>query len=340
MTKFVFKNIRGPGGVIDTTAKAIPIDFEPALDLVGADTLEQVRKLSLKDQLFTHTSQAIRFLQANALVPPLPPQVDVVFTGVNLVEHLANRLKGFVGKGQPPQYNHLACADPATATIYVSSSYLTNSSRYADFTTALQVLNREFGGDIRRILEREIFHEIGHLALREKFKHQRSDKQDRGLLAVLKLNIEEGFADAFSLHLMCLKHPEQQQFPNLHAYMEGLSANLKTDQVSDVDVFRIYDMVPFMENGTVVVDIGKVVERSWNASLENSKAMLIEKMTQNPYFKQDVMKVINASTDVPLRIVEKLHKQVANEGFDTRQILAVRSFYHPVVHEDRLKIDK
>lgn len=294
---------------------------------------------SLKDQLFAHISPAIRFLQANDLVPPLPPQVDVVFTSVDLVEHLANRLKEFVGKGQPPQYNHLACADPATATIYVSSSYITNSSRYADFTTALQVLNREFGDDVGKILEREFFHEIGHLALREKFKHKRSDKQDRGLLAVLKLNIEEGFADAFSLHLMCLKHP-QHQFPNLQAYMEGLSATLNTDQVSYADVFRIYDMVPFMENDSVVLDIGKVVERSWNASLENSKAILLSKMTQNPYFKQDVMKAINASTDVPLRIVEQLHKQVANEGFDTRQILAVRSFYHQTTDEGRLKIDK
>lgn len=307
---------------------------------VGSMVSKASGKVSLKDQLFAHTSQAIRFLQANDLVPPLPPQVDVVFTSVDLVEHLANGLKGFVGKKLPPQYNHMACADPATATIYVSSSYLTNSNRYADFTTALQVLNSEFGGDTRRILEREFFHEMGHLTLREKFKHKRSHKEARGLLAVLKLNIEEGFADAFSLHLMCLKHPEQQQFPHLRTYMEGLSATIKTDQVSDVDVFRVYDMVPFKENGSVITEIGKVVERSWRASLENSKEILLSKMTQNPYFKQDVMKVIDASTDDPLRIVEQLHKQVANEGFDTRHILAVRSFHHRAASDNRLKLDK
>jgi hypothetical protein len=320
-------------------------------DDVGNDEINPEAKLletgrqafkprSIKDQLFAHTSQAIRFLQANDLVPPLPPQVDVVFTSVSLAEYLVNRVKGVFGRMPAPQYSHLACADPATATIYVSSSYLTNSNRYADFTTALQVLNSEFGGDIRKILEREFFHEMGHLALREKFKHKRSRKQDRGLLAVLKLNIEEGFADAFSLHLMGLKHPNQQQFPHLRTYMEGLSATLKTDQVSDVDVFRIYDMVPFTENGSVIADIVKVIDRSWRASLENSKEILLSKMTQNPYFKQDVMKVIDASTDDPLRIVEQLHKQVANEGFDTRHILAVRSFYHPKINGNRLKYIK
>lgn len=340
MTKFVFKNIRGPDGVIDTTAKSVPTDFEPALDSVSAATLEQVSKRSLKDQLFAHTSQAIRFLQDNDLVPSLPEQVNVVFTSVSLVEDLANRVKGAIGKGPAQQYYHLACADPATATIYVSSSYITNSNRHGDFSEALGVLKSEFGGDIRRVLERELFHEIGHLALREKFTHKRSRKQDGGLLAVLKLNIEEGFADAFSLHLMGLKHPDQQQFQHLRTYMEGLSATLKTDQVSDVDVFRIYDMVPFRENGSVIVEIGKVVDRSWHASLENSKAILLSKMTQNPYFKQDVMKVIDATTDDPLRIVEQLHKQVANEGFDTRQILAVRSFYHPPTNGNSLRADK
>lgn len=338
MTVFKFITV---GKSIDFDPGAIRQDQEEYEGRLATSKGKAVGKpRSLKDQLFAHISPAIRFLQANDLVPPLPPQVDVVFTSVDLVEHLANRLKEFVGKGQPPQYNHLACADPATATIYVSSSYITNSSRYADFTTVLQVLNSQFGGDVGKILEREFFHEIGHLALREKFKNKRSDKQDHALLSVLKLNIEEGFADAFSLHLMCLKHPQQHQFPNLQAYMEGLSATFKTDQVSDVDVFRIYDMVPFMEHGFVVVDIGRVVERSWNASLENNKAILLAKMTQNPYFKQDVMKAINASTDVPLRIVEQLHKKVANEGFDTRKILAVRSFLHQLANEDKRKLDK
>lgn len=327
MTKFLFKNIRGPSGVIDTRARNTPTDFEPPLESVSEATLEQVSKLSLKDQLFAHTSQAIRFLQANDLVPPLPSQVNVVFTSVSLAEDLANRVKGAIGKGPAPQYGHLACADPATATVYVSSSYLTNSSRYGDFSAALGVLNSEFGDDIRKVLERELFHELGHLALREKFKNKRSEDEGSGLLNALKTNIEEGFADAFSLHIMCMKHPQKQEFPLLRAHMMDFADSLKNDKVSAVDVFRIYDMVPFTKNGAILADIGEVVSRCWEVTLLNSKEMLVSKMSENPYFKQEVMRAVNSPTDNPEKIVTKFHLQVMQEGFNTKKVLAVRALF-------------
>lgn len=332
MTKFAFKTVNKflDEELAERRGGAAP--EEGGLESVS------VKKLSLKDQLFAHTSQAIRYLQANDLVPALPSQVDVVFTSVSLAEELVNRVKGVLGRAPAPQYSHLACCDPATNTIYVSSAYLTSSKSYADFTEALGVLGREFGGDTMKILERDLFHEIGHLALREKFKNQHSEDESRGLLAVMKANIEEGFADAFSLHLMALKHPEQPQFPHLRSYMATLSAKLQSDQISDVDVFRIYDMLPFMENAAVVTDIGKVVDLSWRASLENSKAMLLSKMNENPYFKQDVMKAIDARTDDPAAIVKQFHQQVANEGFDKKRILAVRSLYQSKDSAEKLKL--
>ena len=326
MTIFNFKTV---GKVINDgvqIADKVPA-YEIGLEEKGLNTPEQ-RKLSLKDQLFAHTSQAIRFLQINNLVPPLPPTVDVIFTSVSLAEDFVNRVKGIVGQRHAPQYSHLACADPAIATIYVSSGYLTNSNRYGDFSEALGVLAQEFGGDTKKILERDLFHEIGHLALREKFKHKRSEDSHGQLLSILKTNIEEGFADAFSLHLMSLKYPEHQQFPHIRSYMEKLSASLKSDQVSDVDVFRIYDMVPFMENGSVITDNEKLVDRCWMAALDNNKEILLSKMTFNPYFKQDVMKAINASTDDPQRIVAQFHQHVQNEGFDNKIILAMRNLYY------------
>jgi hypothetical protein len=338
MTKFVFKNIRGPGGVIDTAARTVPIDFEPPLGLERADTLEQVGKLSLKDQLFAHTGQAIRFLQANDLVPPLPPQLDVVFTGVSLAEHLANRAKRLVGQQEAPQYWHLACCDPATSTVYVSSSYLTNSKQYRDFSEALGVLDVEFGGDIRKVIERDLFHELGHLALREKFKHMKPADSGSDLYARMKANIEEGFADSFSFHLMCIKHPDKQQFAASESYFKECSDLLKTYEVGPADVYRIFSMLPFVTNGVVVTNVGEIVDRCWAAALQNNKDMLLEKMTADPYFTQDVMKAMNTSNSQPQTLVAQFHKQVINEGFDARKILSVRTLYAPSKREDQLRL--
>ncbi len=296
-----------------------------------------LKKLSLKDQLFAHTSQAIRFLQTNDLVPALPPKVDVVFTSVSLAEALANRFKGLLGKQPAPQYQHLACCDPSISTIYVSSAYLTSSKNYGEFSEALKVLDLEFGGDIRKVVERDLFHEIGHLALRERFKHLKSAAPTNVLYARMKANIEEGFADAFSFHLMCLRHPDKQQFAASENYFKECAAALKSHEVSAADVHRIFGMIPLMANGSVITDISSVVDRCWNAALQNNRDLLVEKMT-DPYFKQDVMKAVNAATGIPSSIVAQFHRQVLIEGFDTKEILSVRTVCLAGQRERALKL--
>ncbi|MHA6898016.1 hypothetical protein [Ralstonia pseudosolanacearum] len=241
--------------------------------------IKSSQSTSLQDRLYVHTSQAIQFLQYNYLVPPLAPQVDVVFTNVSLKEKIGKVINSLLGRGLE-QYQHNACADPETSTIYFSSAYLALKEK---LPAEIQILALELG-TVQKVVERELFHEIGHLAIRKHLRRKEVDSSIHPFEQRIRENIEEGFADSFSLHMMAIKYPDQQSFPVLRRHIQE---QVKNDPFQVINVYRAYDDIPLKDsNGTVLKDVNQIVAGCLEVALKNNKAMLLECLADNFYRPQ------------------------------------------------------
>lgn len=311
MTTFNFITV---GKTIDIVAGdnlgAGQIPQETTVLELGKDK-QRTQKFSLKDRLYQLSSQSIQFLQSSNLVPSLPKEVNIAFINIEFFEKLGIHLSKIRGKELPEQYGHLSCVFPETSTIYVSSTYLTQKNHFFKFTDALKALGDEFNHDVQKILDREIYHEIGHLGIRTHLPRKEVQSSMHPFEQRIRNNIEEGFADAFSLHMMALKHGHVE-FPVLRAHIFN---QVKDDPFQEINLYRIYDQVPFRNaDGSLLTDIKKITSKCLDAALNNNKEMLLECLA-DPYYEPQVKQSLNLNfTGSDNDYVDHFHRQYKKEG--------------------------
>lgn len=309
MTKFNFPSFKKSvdlGEQLQVKNLESPSGREPIDD---ADIVS--KSLPIKEQLYMHAEKSLQFMRSNDLAPPLPNQVNIVFTNVDRLEMIGNYLSRIRGKELPPQYGHLSCVDPETATIYVSSSYLTKNSHHFDFANALTVLFEEFNHDIQKILDREIYHEIGHLGVRNILPRKEVLLAMHPFQQRIRNNIEEGFADAFSLHMMAVKHGHLE-FPILRAYIFN---QVKDDPFREINLYRVYDDIPFKNSdGSLVTDIQDIMSKCLETALKNNKEMLLECLSIS-YYEPQVKNSLNLNfRGSNAEYIDHFHDQYKKEG--------------------------
>ena len=312
MTTFNFPSV-GKTLLIENVVKTkVSKTTAPEEEFNVSETNDPVDKfLSHKEKLYAYSEKTLHFLQSNNLVPALPKEVNIAFTNVDFFEKLGNYISNLVGKGLPEQYGHLSCVVPETCTIYVSSSYLTQKNHHFKFTDALNALGDEFNHDVQKILDREIYHEIGHLGIRTHLPRKEVQSSMHPFEQRIRNNIEEGFADAFSLHMMALKHGHEE-FPVLRAHIFN---QVKDDPFQEINLYRIYDQVPFRNaDGSLLTDIKKITSKCLDAALKNNKEMLLECLADS-YYEPQVINSLNLNfTGSDNDYVDHFHSQFKKDG--------------------------
>ena len=172
-------------------------------------------------------------------------------------------------------------------------------------------MKQEFNGNIQKVIEQVLYYELGHLAIRTHLPRKEVQSSMHPFEQRIRNNIEEGFADAFSLHMMALKHGHTD-FPVLRAHIFN---QVKDDPFQEINLYRIYDQVPFRNaDGSLLTDIKKITSKCLDAALNNNKEMLLECLA-DPYYEPQIINSLNLNfTGSDNDYVDHFHSQFKKDG--------------------------
>lgn len=291
----------------------------------------------VKSQLTVYLEESLLFMQKNNLIPDLPKIVNIKYINTSTQEILFTRIKNILGY-KPAQYNFPASTNVYDGTIYVSNYY----QPAFEHDSTINKLKMQFTGNLKQTLEYSFFHELGHLFLIEKNKDKLSDKTD-SFSKVLKLNIEEAFAEAFAIHMICLKYPElplkTDGFNYFHenslelsevmakkfyytkynlsqkTFINTFIKLLKKQPLQIEEMFNpyefplVYKNSPFKDvNGNFITDMNLIFEKCFETALNNNKEVILNK-TANLHtidFKQKILERLQEITQNKSNSFEEL----------------------------------
>lgn len=281
----------------------------------------------VKSELTVYLEDTLLFMTNNNLIASLPSIINIKYINSSTKEILFSKFKDLFGF-KPQYYNYPASTNIYNGTIYVSHHY--QEDDYSDST--INKIRMQFTSNIQQAVEYSFFHEIGHLFLIEKTK-DKTNTQNDSFLKALTLNIEEGFAESFSIHMMCLKYPElpmqTNNFKNFDTRTLLLSNNLskkfylkKTDQLklplTDIikqmiknptikldEMFNpyefplIYKLSPFKDNsGNLITNMDIIFAKCFDTALANNKAVILSKNSNQftQQFETELLDKLQSST--------------------------------------------
>lgn len=274
------------------------------------------KSFSLKNKMYDILADHLNYLNSRNLIPDLNQEIDIIFTNVNFFE----RIRSKILKKLPEQYYYLACADPANSKIFLSSSFLTHTNYNQNLTNVFNIFTSQFESERYKSLEKEFLHELGHIVINKKYK--KKENYDDGFKEHLKIHIEEGFCEAFSLHLMSLKYPNQKwdklkKFLKENSSIYEKSPSTSFNGIYAYNIYRIYDDIPLKdESGNIITDINQIISTCFKVSLKNNKDVLLEKMN-DIYLKAKIQSDL-CYYGTPTNTVEKFHQNILKDGISSK----------------------
>ena len=313
MSEFIFPDLR------KTLTPIIIRQNVPTKDL-NLNSLDVGAEKIVKSQLTVYLENTLNYMQENNLIPELPQVMNVKYINVSTKEILLTKFKSLFGK-KSPEYNYPASTNILDGTIYISNYFQRDFNK----DSSIQKFREQFNQNITQTIEYAFFHEIGHLFLIEKNK-DKTNKHDDTLFKSLITNIEEGFAESFAIHMMCLKYPQLELETNKFKYFQQrtdkLSSNVgqlfnykkhdelkktvlqeikdfvKPPEIKIEEMFNpyefplIYKNTPFKDlNGKLITDMNIIFEKCLGMSLKNNIEVIKFKTTNShtQEFKQELI---------------------------------------------------
>ena len=347
------------------------VDKNEPFDLIAINLKKKLSKVSVQDddndfkkstkkvvqsQITTYLEDSLSFLSQNNYVPKLPQEIKVQYLYTTLEEKLTIGFKKLFNRPLSAVYKYPACVNFSNNTIYISNYFTENNPK----DTAIKDLNEQYN-DWKLSLEHSFFHELGHLFLVEKNKNKTITKTNL-LLDKLKINFEEGFAEAFSLHLMCLKYPNLinttnnfKNFDNKNILdSEKISRNyykkyyeyFDSPKKQTEDMFNVYEFpliyknIPFKEsNGNLITNINEIFKQAYNLSLENNKQVIVDKFKFG--FKTELLEELQKITHNPKNDfniqINSIHNIIKREGFNVKNIHSIRNSFNNLTNTSTIK---
>ena len=304
------------------------------------------KKQVVHSQITTYLEDSLNFLMQNNYVPKLPKEIKVQYLYSNLEEKLTVNFKKLFNRPLSVIYKYPACVNFSNNTIYISNYFQNENTK----DKAIKSLNEQYN-DWKLSLEHSFLHELGHLFLIEKNKNK-TIIQTNPLLEQLKINVEEGFAEAFALHLMCLKYPNLINETNNFKLFDdkNISDSEKTsrnyyknfyeyptdskDSSKMLDVYEfplIYKNIPFKDsNGNLITNVNEIFKQAYDLSLENNKQVILNK--QQFGFKKELLeefqKITHNPKDELITQINSIHNIIKREGFNTKNIHSIRNSFN------------
>lgn len=305
--------------------------------------LKSINKI-LPSKITTYLEDTITFLSNNNYIPELPDKITIVYLYTTLQEKLTVQFKKALNKPLPFFYKYPACVNLSNNTMYISNYFTEDNPKDKSIVN----LNEQYKNS-KLSLEHAFLHELGHLFLIEKNKLKTVKTITTPLLETIKISVEEGFAESFALHMMCLKYPnilkDTTNFDIFHTtditHCDNISRmyykkhyeyeNTSTKQIEAMfDVYefpKIYKSVPFKDpHGNLITNMNDIFEKAYDLSLENNKAVIKSKLDYG--FRKELLEEFQKITHNPkedLNIqINSIQNIIKKKGFNNSAIHSVR----------------
>lgn len=253
----------------------------------------------------------LKFIYEKSTIPKLPSNINIVYIDDSSFLQKVSEVFNFKKYKKPEKYLYPASIDPETSTLYISKDFNKENKHLSKLVHAIEtndiVLFRNyFNQNNNKVIEYVFGHELGHFFLLSK-NYKKPNLPENKIIMKIASNIEEGFAEAFSIQLMFLK---DLNF-NLNTLKTGRFtdykkriASIESDTYTKEDWLRtfrergfenILDKYDFKElfnhlpirnkKGDIEKDINTIYDKCLDISLENNKQAILSIMN-NPYFKK------------------------------------------------------
>ena len=334
MTKFLFPE--------DASFFELIFDKKAEKNLfTNIDSLKENKKYIEKSELTIHLEDFLEFLLDKNIQIDLPSQVQVKYFDFDRLEQLKYQLlhsdkslvQYFSKKILNVDYLYPASTDLVSHTIYICNHF-----KFQE-TDKLHHLKDRFNGNSQQVLEYVFAHELGHLCLLERNKHNINNNQN-DLFNQLARNIEEGFAESFAIQLLCIKYPNLLKETKEFEYLKSNSS--KTEQTAIVKFIQqkakeihqlfniyeypeIYSRLPLKnQNGNIETDINQIYENCFNLAIKNNKQVILNKLNNSDLkikkIDQKIIEQLHKSLNLKQsltaeELISKVHDEFNNKGF-------------------------
>lgn len=322
------------------------------------------------------------FILNNSLVPQLPANIQIKYVDeskslqffVNIAEKFKIKQIGNfnVNKNKyPDDYAYPASMNPDTSTLYVSKDFNKTNKKLSKIKKSIEtneiVLFRSyFNQDNQKALEYTFGHELGHFFLLSK-NALKPELDENKFIQKIAMNIEEGFAEAFSIQLMYLKNPEfsfdtvkegrhhDSAIKLKNKTDQSVSSNQRLDYFTRfgfeklIDTYNfktIYDNLPIKDkNGSIEQNIDKIYTECLEIAKNNNKEVLKD-IINNETFKHDglinsfnygLKDSIKSQNNNIYEVIEEIQKKITGMSFNTAKIKNLREKFLNIKNDTTYK---
>lgn len=307
----------------------------------------------------------LNFIYKKSTIPQLPSTINIVYVKEN------NFFKGMLKKlnykkyQSPPRYVYPASIIPENSTLYLSTDFNKSNKTISKIkngveTNDIVLFRNYFNQDNQKAIEYTFGHELGHFFLLSE-NHKKPKLEGSNVVMRIASNIEEGFAESFSIQLMYLKDSnfninsiKNGRFNDFKKRIKSIESEdytkeewLRTfretgfENILDKYDFReLFNDLPIRDNkGEIEQDINVIYDKCLDISMENNKQAILSIMN-NPYFKKfglsdnfenlmnDSLKKEDDKKNL-LTMINSFHSLIKGKSFNTTSIKMLREkFLH------------
>lgn len=301
-----------------------------------------------KSEFTVHLEDFLENLIKNNMQFELPSKIEIKYYDYDDLTKFKDTLKDFgqkITKKLPFSISILRkdFLYPASTDYSNGVIHICNHFKYEE-NEKLISFKKRFKNQSQKVLEYVFAHELGHLFLMERNKKNVNPNQDN-LFAKLSLNIEEGFAEAFAIQLMCINYGKQkvEDFTgskgNPFEEMKNQSKNTEDKALerylkkgnsetilNEYEFPEIYKKLPFEDsNGNIETNKDIIYEKCLLLSLENNKQVVLNRLNNQEVkkknldkkFEKDLKKSLNLTgNNLSVEsLINKFHKDFQTKGF-------------------------
>lgn len=277
----------------------------------------------------------------------------------------------------PEGYIYPASMSPSNATLYLSKDFNKESDKISKKINNIETndvvkYRNCFNGNNEKALEYVFGHELGHFFILSKNVTKPELEQNK-VIQRISMNIEEGFAEAFSIQLMYLKDANlditfvknSRFFDSKLKLEEKISSNIDPTQRAQffntygfdklIDTYnfkKIYDNLPIRNSsGNIENDINKIYTACLKISKDNNKEIICDILNNNIYKKEAITTVFEndlktSIKDIPNikinkldteQLINQIHIKINGTSFNTSQMKMLRERFLKNQHDSTYK---
>lgn len=259
----------------------------------------------------------------------------------------------------PENYIYPASMSPSKAILYISKDFNKESKKISKKIKGIEKndivrFRSYFDGNNEKALEYAFGHELGHFFILSK-NYNNPELEKNKIIQRISTNIEEAFAEAFSIQLMCLKDStidinsiKNGRFLDSKLKLDDILITSNATQRSDyvntygieklIDTYNfktLYDNLPIKDsNGNIESNIDKIYDGCLRIAKENNKEVIQDILNNETYKKEGLATVFKNDLRDSIKdvngvlnnddLIDKIHKKISGTSFNTSKMKMLR----------------